>query len=513
MFSTNAVFSQDTDELRIDPLLLVSLKECQNITKTVGDEFYPGWKFQETPVLFYKPNVQELLINYPHKPEEFSEYTGFNPLKDQTIYARNDTTVFSIDDQNTSTEIEGIRVLVVADPFSRMRNQIRGTVLNQTKDFVIDWLEQWNFLRSPYGEIKLILHEAFHVFQRKMAPEKFANEMVVSIYPLLDPVNNSLYVLEGNVLRDALFSKDSKARMDKVKQFVAVRTFRQSRLKEEVVEYENLNEYVEGTAKYVEYKFMKIGEMVEPIEEMYYRNGFNGYQGVLSKQFEEKIDDMVKIVAVSDDRFGNKYGAGPMRFRLYDLGACQALLLDEVIPEWKTKIFEKDVYLCDLLKNAVKLSKADFEKYLQQAKTEYNYEQVYQEKLVFEQEGKKRIQEKIDTILKTDKTLVTISYGGYTEEIGIGFTPFGVTQINENSAIYDMVPITVIFKKGVALRSKEIIPMIIDQGKKEITFAIDSPVSKFGSGAVNQLDMDEFTLSNVEMMIKTKGNHITIQLK
>lgn len=513
LFLASVVFSQDEDELKIDPLLLVSLKECRNITKTFGDEFYHGWDFQKTPVLFYKPNVQELLINYPHKPEGFSEYTGFNPLKDETIYVRNDTTFFSIDDQNTGTEIEGIRVLVVADPFSRMRNQIRGAVLDRTKNFVVNWLDDWNFLQCPYDEIRIIIHEAFHIFQEKVAPEKFANEMIVSIYPLLDPVNNSLYVLEGNTLRDALFAKGSKERMEKIKEFVALRTFRKSRLEEDVVEYENLNEYVEGTAKYVEYKFLKIGEAVEPIKEMYYHNGFNGYRGVLSKQFEEEINDMVKIASVSDNRFGNKYGTGPMRFRLYGLGACQALLLDEVMPEWKTEIFKDNVYLCDLLKNAVELSKADMERYLRQAKTEYNYNQVYQKKLLFEQEGKKKIQEKIDAILRTDKALITISYQGYTDEIGLSYSPFGVTQINESSAIYDLVPIAVYFKKEVVLRSKKIIPMIIDQEKKEIIFTINSPVSKFGSGAVNQLDTDEFTLSNVKMEIEREGSNITIKLK
>lgn len=504
---------KDTNMLSIDPLLLVSLKECRNIAETFGGEFYPGWDFRKTPVLFYKPNVQELLINYPHKPGGYSKYTGFNPLGDETIYIRNDTTIFSIDDQNTGTEIEGIPVLVVADPFSRMRSQIEGAVLARTKDFVVDWLDEWNFLQSPYDEIRTILHEAFHIFQEKMAPEKFANEMVVLIYPLLDPVNNSLYVLEGNILWDALFSEDSKERMEKVKEFVAVRTLRQSRLEEEVVEYENLNEYVEGTAVYVEYKFMTIGETVEPIEEMYYHNGFNGYRGILSKQLEEEINDMVKIVSVSDDRFGNKYGTGPMRFRLYDLGACQALLLDEIMPEWKTKIFEKDVYLCDLLKNAVKLSKADGKKYLRQAKKEYNYEQVYQEKLVFKQEGKKIIREKIDSILKTDKTLVTISYNGYTDEIGMSYTPFGVTQINENSAIYDMVPIIVFFKKDVVLQFKKVIPVIIDQEKKEIIFAINVPISEFERGITQSLKTNEFTISTVKMCIEKKENQLFIRLE
>lgn len=508
-----SVFSESINELKIDPLLLVTLKECRNITQKLGEQLYPGWDFQRTPILFYKPKVQELLINYPGKPEGFSEYSGFNPLSPEPIFVRNDTTFISYDDQNTTFEIGGIPVLVVADPYSRMRNQLKGTFLDQPKDVVDNWLEQWNFVQSPYEEIKLILHEAFHVYQEKMAPGKSANEAVVSRYPLLDPVNNALYVLEGNILRDALFSEDPQVRLVKIKEFVAVRTFRQSRLEEDYVEYENLNEYMEGTAKYVEYKFMRIGESVEPIKEMYYHHGFNGYHGVLSELYENKIKDMVNVVAVNDNRFGNKFGSGPLRFKLYELGACQALLLDDVTPEWKGKIFKENVYLCDLLKQSVVLSNSDIEKYLKQAKVEYNYEQAYQDKLKFAEEGNKIVQEKLNSILGTPNTLVTVSYQGFVEKLRMSYTPFGVTQVSKESAIYDAVPIKILFKEGVELIFKKIIPVLVDKGKKEISFAIDTPALNFRTGSVNQLDLDEFSISTAEMNVERVRNHIIIQFK
>jgi len=261
-------FAQTSSELRIDPLMMVSLKECRNITKSLGDELFHGWDFQKTPVLFYRPNVQELLINYPHKPKGFSVYSGFNPLDEDTIYVRNDTTTLSYDDQNTSIDIENTRVLVVADPFSTLRNQLQD-VLGRPKDFTSMWLKDWRFIPDPYYQLEVILHEAFHVYQDKMAPDKDANEMVVSHYPLLDAENNALYVLEGNIIKDALLSRESKSRLESIKKLVAVRTFRQSRLDSSWIEYENLNEYKEGLAKYVEYKFMTLGQMIVPIKEMY----------------------------------------------------------------------------------------------------------------------------------------------------------------------------------------------------------------------------------------------------
>lgn len=512
VFST-ACLGQVSSELRIDPLLLVSLKECRNIRQSLGDGLFTGWDFLKTPVLFYRPNVQEVLLNFPHKPKGFSEYTGFNPLGNETIYYRNDTTFFNIDDQNTSFEIDGITVLVVADPFSSMRNQLRD-IYGRPGDFVSNWLNNWNFIPSPYSQLQVILHEAFHVYQNKMAPDKGANEMIVSQYPLLDPTNNALYVLEGNILKDALFTQDPTARREKVKEFAAVRSFRQSRLDSSWFEYENLNEFSEGLAKYVEYKFLRLGENIQPIKEMYYHYGFRGYGGVLSKEFQNAMNNMVNIVAVNDDRFGNKFGSGPFRFKLYELGACQALLLDEVMPSWKEKIFGEKIYLSDLLKQALAMSAGELERYLTQAKNEYRYDEAYQSKLQFEREGKKKIEEKLSSILDTKQTLVKISYGGFVDKIGLGgFTPFGVTQVTQKSAIYEMVPITVLFKKDVTLRMKQVIPVLIDRDKKMVAFAIPTSASKLQVGADNKLETDEFILSGNKVEIKRQSNTVEIQLR
>jgi len=509
---SNFAYSQVSSELRIDPMLLVSLKECRNITNNLGDGLFPGWDFQKTPVLFYRPNVQELLINYPHKPKGFSLYTGFNPLGDDAIYVRNDTTLISYDDQNTSTEVDSIPVLVVADPFSTMRNQLLD-ILGRPKEIANTWLKNWQFIPNPYFKLEVILHEAFHVYQNKQAPDKGANEMVVAQYPLLDPENNALYVMEGNILKDALLAQESKARLEKIKEFVAVRSYRQSRLDSSFVEYENLNEYLEGLAKYVEYKFMKMGEAIEPIKEMSFNQGFNGYRGMLAKQFRNAMDNMVNIVAVNDDRFGNKFGSGPLRFKLYDLGACQALLLDYTMPRWEEKIFQPTTYLTDLLKQSVALKADDLKRYLNLAKLEYKYDDAYRSKVEFEKEGKQKIEEKVASIFKTEKTLVKISYGGVTQKARVArFTPFGVTQVGKQSAIYEMVPALVIFKKGVMLDFRQAIPILVDQEKQQIIFAIDTPPSKLIADSQNRLDIAEFSLT-APMDIQREVNTVHIHLK
>src|SRR5450759_5181034 len=38
-------------DLRIDPMLLVSVKEYRNILETIGPQIYPGWQWNTIPLL------------------------------------------------------------------------------------------------------------------------------------------------------------------------------------------------------------------------------------------------------------------------------------------------------------------------------------------------------------------------------------------------------------------------------------------------------------------------------
>jgi hypothetical protein len=499
----------ETTELKIDPLLLVSLNECRNIARQLGPALFPGWQFAKTPVLFYRPNVQEVLVNFPHQPKGFLRYHGFNPLHDSTVYVRNGATLFSIDDQNTSSEIDGIPVLVVADRASRARNQLRAVVSQRPLPWVNDWLDHWNFMISPYDELQVILHESFHVYQAHRAPDKHADEGAVARYPLLDPVNNALYVLEGNLVRDALLAPKRAQRLQKIREFVAVRTFRQSRLDPAAAGYENLNEYSEGLAKYVEYKFLRLGERILPTREMSYEEGFHGYRGVLPKIFRDTAEDLTKIIGGTDDRFGNRFGSGPLRFRLYGLGASEALMLDDVMPSWKIRIFDNGVSLTGLLQQAVPLSSAESARLLEQAKDEYRYGSVYEDKIRFETEGNERIRQQVAAILQTDKVLVTIAYGAAAQKLMMSYTPFGVTQVTKTSAIYDLTPIEIGFKDGVSLQMKRVVPLLIDRDKKTVAFVVDTLPSVTG----DKVETDDFILRAAGMESQIEGRHLDIRLK
>lgn len=314
-------------------------------------------------------------------------------------------------------------------------------------------------------------------------------------------------------MRDALLTTDASERNKRIHQYVAVRHERVSHLSPDLVEYENLNEFTEGLARYVEYRWQLAGERVKPIPEIWYRNGFEGYQGILSRQFVDAVKNMKTVIAVDDDRFGKKFGAGPLKFKLYEVGAGEALMLDFVYPEWKTEIFGDGVYLGDVLERAVSMPEADRAEQLRIAKSEYGYNDLFNQKLAFEKEGNAKIQEKLNSIRNTQGTLVRIIYSDAADDIPkISFTPFGVTRIGPSAAIYDLVPIAAKIGDNTILRMKTVNPVIIDKGNKSITFAIPGNLDVQSTPAL-KLDTKDFSLIGGAAEIKLMGKEQQIFLR
>lgn len=502
---------EPVSDLRIDPMLLVSVKEYRNVLETIGSQIYPGWRWNTVPLLLYRPNVQDVLLNAPHRPPGFANFTGRTVLPDKILYARNDSTERNTDGQNTNLTLDSMQVLVVADQYSRQRQSIEGYAQNGN---MTSFLKNWDFIPSAYDEVELILHEAFHVHQGRLAPDKHGNEQTVGQYPVLDASNNALVALETRILRDAVLAKEAAQRRARSEQYLAVHTLRRAGLDTSSVSYENLTEFTEGTALYVQLRFAQLGERVTPVPEMYLRPGFTGYRGgVLARRLERHMSDMVKVASFSDDRFGNKFGGGPLRFRLYSSGAAQALLLDEVAPDWKHRIFAPGVYLTDLLAAAIPLSTDQRSRLVAQSKAEYGYDSIFVNRQALEAEGRGRIQQRVDKIVNTAQTLVTISYGGVGDITGMSYTPFGVTAVNNHTAIYDLVPVAMQFSNRVVLRLKSVVPVLVDREAKTVTFAIAGAPALFDGKGASGVDTPELSLSGAAgTKISVAGSKVRIDL-
>ena len=65
--------------LRIDPLLIAEAAEVWTLIAAPENPIWPGWNASDTPLLFYLPGEQDVLINHPRPPAGFMPYTGTVP--------------------------------------------------------------------------------------------------------------------------------------------------------------------------------------------------------------------------------------------------------------------------------------------------------------------------------------------------------------------------------------------------------------------------------------------------
>jgi hypothetical protein len=499
--------------IKIDPAMLLYLKECRRVVSAVGDRIWPGWDISRTPILFYRPGVQDVLINFPRMPEGFQPLTGFDPLEGETVYYRDGTTFIGIDGQNTNRDIDGVSTLVVADGVSNERQKLWGAIQGRGQDFIQKWVEAWNFLpEPPYGQMSMILHEGFHVFQATQAPDKGPNELAAIDYPLLDVRNNSLWSLEAALIRDALLAPDRAAALAKIKELVAVREERREGLDKGSIEYEDQTEYLEGLAKYIEYSFLREIRGLVPDPALFVLNGFYGYGEYPRKLLTDEFRRVKDIIAANIDLTGNRFGVGPLRFRLYSSGAALAWFLDEVAPGWKAEVFKPDVTLFGLLREAVNLSPEEAARLAAQAKKEYDSPAFEREKMDFKAEGERVLTEKTAGILETKDTLVVIDYAAQERIAGMAFTPFGVTKVGPDRVIYDLVPLMGKFAGGCEFKFAKVIPVLVDKAKKEMSFAAKTAPAVFAASKGPVLKVDEFELKGCPFEASVAGSRVRITL-
>ena len=111
---------QDTACLAVDPLLIALGAEVWTLLAQEDNPVWPGWNAANTPLLFYRPGVQDVLINHPSPPDGFRPFEGVPDFLDFAVEpwdldVRSGETLIALDGQNTSRSIGGVQTLVVAD--------------------------------------------------------------------------------------------------------------------------------------------------------------------------------------------------------------------------------------------------------------------------------------------------------------------------------------------------------------------------------------------------------------
>jgi hypothetical protein len=229
-------------------------------------DLWPGFAPDSLPLAVYDGRTT-YLVRHPDPPAEFAPVAG---RPDLWSYDGHHEAVRA----NTSTEIGGA---------------LSATLLGGS-----------DTTHAPATLAAVLLHEAFHVYQRQKHPAWQANEVELFVYPVEDAGLLAERRLETEALRRALGAHDETARACWAGRALALREARYADMTEGSIGYERGSELNEGLARYIQTRVSAEAQAVLPE--------------------------------------GRTFAADDVRARAYAVGAGFAELLDALAPDWKTRL-------------------------------------------------------------------------------------------------------------------------------------------------------------------------------
>lgn len=207
------------------------------------------------------------------------------------------------------------------------------------------------FIRGSDMYISLLIHESFHAYQADWSGERFytaeaSRDLYEGNYPWNDLALQEAWLVELETLQAALRNEDPSAYLSLAAQFLNQRAERRAAidLPENLIQFENNREWVEGLARYAELESWRLAGSIPgyyPVESIRQDPGFRAYEG-FEQRWKQELDQITRMAADPGDG------------RFYYSGMAQAYLLDRLLPDWKERLIENPALnLEDLLKIAV----------------------------------------------------------------------------------------------------------------------------------------------------------------
>ena len=478
-WTTSNADKQSAGKLFIDPQLVLLSELVWNNIAVKNNQIWSGWDASSTPILFYIPNEQDVLINHPAPPPGFIPYTGPVKVNGFNIWVKSGETLIPYDGQNTTMEIAEVQSLVVADSLSNRKNSIAGMLYDPRSP--MDKLQTMTYsdlISSPYQTMAMIAHEAFHAYQMNIAPEKSANEQALKDYPVLSIINNTGFALEGIALNHALTSNNSVDVRKHLIDFLAIRLHRRNSLSENSIAYEDAIEFSEGLAKYIEYRMSQVIEGQDSNPYLDYQQGFYGLAD-LSSFRGELLDMMLKHMKGEVNVNNAPYGAAPLRMRLYFSGMGIAAVLDKLgIDDWQNTIITSDVSLTQILKDFMDMPDETYEKAYSELTNTPDFKKFHQLKAKLNEQGILAAQDKLNSLIESEFTGVVIDFSEIEAlDMAMGYSPFGVTRLNDSQIIYEQVPIAARIRKGSIFQQTVASPVLEDLSEKVYRFNLTKRLS------------------------------------
>ncbi len=365
--SNNLLPARSTVTDRLSDLDKARAAEALHLRRALGDSLWPGWGTADIPMIFYNEEFA-FLTGFADPPAGWSKLPDFAPrggpwdAVPEDSFEGEDYFRQALAAGGATPEAFIVRIgdrwvsnFLTADWMEiRLGNEFRGMIPSPLQSILPYRLAARTFLSAAGGHdtyVCVILHESFHAFEAIRAKDRLlAAETVyggiAGRYPYGDPAFAADWERELNLLADAVQAKTDSETLDLSRQFLASREKRRkgNNLDAALIDLERLKEWEEGLAKYTELAIWRLAfssSSYRPLPSMAGDPGFSGYRNF--KQIWLQQIQQIRSMAKDD---------GDTRF--YYSGLAQAAILDRLAPEWRTRILTENVWLEDLLQEAVK---------------------------------------------------------------------------------------------------------------------------------------------------------------
>lgn len=355
--------TKSTEVATLNDLEKARLAEFVQVRQEVGGKVWPGWDTAVIPVIVYNEAYAFLLgyadppAGWVQVPQNSPNGTAWEQVPDELFngapYYRQQLPAdgstpqaftVRVGDQwaASMTTLEWMEI--------SLADQFRSDLPSFLTPVIPYGLLNTLFIRGSDGYISLLAHESFHAYQGFTAPEKLmtaetARSNSEPRYPWEDESFQAAWQTELDILVEAIQADSDEAMAELARQFLAQRAQRRAAagLSNELIRYEQQREWVEGLARYVELEIWQqaaLDDTYTPVTALQDDGDFSGY-ATFDKRWNQEVG---QIGRMADD-----VGDG----RFYYSGMAQAVMLDQLLPDWKDQVWETDVFLDDLLAAAV----------------------------------------------------------------------------------------------------------------------------------------------------------------
>jgi len=333
--------------------------EVFHLRQTLGDAAWPGLAQANIPLILYNESYAFLIgLSEPEPgwvkvPQDIARGGAWEPVPGESIVGQpyyrlrlpNGVTPEAF---TVKVGEEWVASLATLEWLQiSLANQIEANLPAPVDEVFPYGLATRLLVPGAAGHIATITHEAFHAFQGQEAPQRLTaaelSTAAAEAYPVDDQAFRDAWQQELDLLADAVEASSDAETARLAREFLDSRTTRRRQMDADLIAYERQREWLEGLAKYVELAIWQAAATTpayEPAAALQDDPEFDGYDG-FDQRWNQEVDQIRRMAGNDGDG------------RFYYSGWAQAVILDRLLPGWKTEALADGVFLEDLLQSAL----------------------------------------------------------------------------------------------------------------------------------------------------------------